>query len=146
MANRRIIATPEEFDERVNAYAKSRTKEEPMTITGMALALGFSSVVTLYEYEKKPEFKRSVKRARTLVENAYEKRLHAHNPTGAIFALKNMGWSDRQDIGIEAVATPTRIELVSPDREKVVNAELKHGSNTDTVTTQVNSAVLAPKG
>jgi hypothetical protein len=142
MGRRKIVSTPEEFDQIVDDYVKSRTKEDPITITGVALALGFSSVVTLYEYQKRPEFKRSVKRARTLVENAYEKRLHAHNPTGAIFALKNMGWSDRQDIGIETVAAPTRIELVSPNQEKVINAELKHGS-TDTITAQVNTAVLA---
>ena len=32
------------------------------------------------------------------MEREYEKRLHGTAPTGAIFALKNFGWRDRQDV------------------------------------------------
>jgi len=28
----------------------------------------------------------------------YEKALQGHSPTGAIFALKNFGWRDKQDV------------------------------------------------
>ena len=28
----------------------------------------------------------------------YEKALHGRSPTGAIFALKNFGWTDKQDV------------------------------------------------
>ena len=33
-----------------------------------------------------------------VVENRYEKALSQQGPTGAIFALKNMGWNDKQEV------------------------------------------------
>ena len=30
----------------------------------------------------------------------YEKALHGRSPTGAIFALKNFGWTDKQDVDL----------------------------------------------
>lgn len=72
---------------------------EPITITGLALNLGFESRQSFYDYEKKDdEFSYIIKRARLAVENSYEKRLANDKPTGAIFALKNMGWKDTQEI------------------------------------------------
>lgn len=93
----RIITTPEEFDERVDAYiAECKAKEEPVLLTGMILALGLNSKNTFYEYENYPEFSDSVKRARLLVEMEYEKRLCTlPSATGSIFALKNFGWRDK---------------------------------------------------
>ena len=45
------------------------------------------------------EFSDSVKRAKLLIENGYEVDLRkTGNPAGSIFALKNMGWSDRHDV------------------------------------------------
>lgn len=93
----RIITTPEEFDERVDAYiAECKEKEEPVLLTGMILALGMNSKNTFYEYENYPEFSDSVKKARLLVEMEYEKRLCTlPSATGSIFALKNFGWRDK---------------------------------------------------
>ena len=71
---------------------------EPITITGLALFLGFSDRQSLNDYEDKIEFSFIVKRARLRVENGYEKALHLQSPTGAIFALKNMGWNDKQQV------------------------------------------------
>lgn len=73
-------------------------KPEPETITGLALYLGFRSKGTLYEYAKKNEFSDYVKRALLVVEQKYELQLSYTSPTGAIFALKNMGWKDKQEI------------------------------------------------
>jgi len=33
-----------------------------------------------------------------LVEAEYERRLHGNNVAGAIFALKNHGWSDKHEL------------------------------------------------
>ncbi len=44
------------------------------------------------------EFSDSEKRAKLLIENQYERKLDRAKPAGAIFALKNMGWSDRQEV------------------------------------------------
>lgn len=74
-----------------------RYPEHP-SITGLALYLGFASRQSFYDYEKESEFSYTVKRARLKVEAYYEQGLHKQSPTGSIFALKNFGWKDKQDI------------------------------------------------
>lgn len=78
------------------AYVEKRYTRypEPVTITGLALHLGFESRQSIYDYEEKGEFSYIIKNARLRVENAYEKNLYSDKPTGSIFALKNMGWKD----------------------------------------------------
>ena len=71
---------------------------EPPTITGLALFLGFESRQSVYDYEKNGLFSYTIKEARLRVENGYEKALLSRNSTGAIFALKNFGWSDKQEV------------------------------------------------
>lgn len=71
---------------------------EYATITGLTLFLGFSHRQSLDDYEKKQEFSDIIKRARTRVEHEYEKKLHDDKNTGAIFALKNMGWKDKTEV------------------------------------------------
>lgn len=104
---------PEELEEKIQAYfeyIKGETLDgkmagpivlrppEPQTITGLALFLGFESRQSFYDYEKNDEYSYIIKRARLQIEVGYEVRLHGTNPTGAIFALKNMGWTDKQEI------------------------------------------------
>lgn len=95
----RIIKSPEEFDRLVEEYRECcRIDEEPMTFTGMALHLGFSHRQALYEYANYDGFSDSVRKARTLIECEYEKRLQGSTQVaGSIFALKNHGWSDKQE-------------------------------------------------
>lgn len=69
------------------------------TITGLALFLGFESRQSIYDYEKDGTFSYIIKNARLRVEEGYEERLHGAMPTGAIFALKNMGWKDKVETG-----------------------------------------------
>lgn len=69
-----------------------------LTITGLAYHLGFESRQSFYKYEDDPIFCYTIKRARLFIENDYEKQLQVGNTTGAIFALKNFGWTDKQDI------------------------------------------------
>jgi hypothetical protein len=72
---------------------------EPATITGLVLYLGFNSRSSLDDYEEMEEYSYIIKRARTRVAFEYEKRLSGdQRPTGAIFALKNMGWMDNNSI------------------------------------------------
>lgn len=70
----------------------------PATITGLAYHLGFESRQSFYDYEKRDGFSYTIKRARIRIENIYECNLHGTTATGSIFALKNMGWTDRQEI------------------------------------------------
>lgn len=65
------------------------------TITGIALYLGFESRQSFYDYEARPKFSYAIKRIRLFIEHCYENQLYTFNSTGAIFALKNMGWKDK---------------------------------------------------
>lgn len=99
MGRDKIIKTPAEAQRRVNAWLKKCEETgEHLSITGLALALGFSCRDTLYDYEKDPAFSDTVKKARLHVEQAYERSLiNGNNAAGPIFALKNMGWKDKQE-------------------------------------------------
>lgn len=80
-------------------FAECDDKQEPYTITGLAYYLGFTSRMALINYEGKAEFVDTIKKAKLKVELGYEKALHKGNATsGMIFALKNFGWSDKQEI------------------------------------------------
>ena len=95
----RKYETPADFDAAVKMYvSKCSSDKDPITWTGMALALGFTSREAIDEYAHYEGFSDSVKRAKLIVQNAYEIRLFGQTPTGAIFALKNFGWSDKREV------------------------------------------------
>jgi hypothetical protein len=88
--------TVEELIQACEAYFQQcHENGEDLTITGLALGLGFASRQSLYDYEKTEKFSYIIKRAKLLVEHGYELDLRSDHPTGAIFALKNMGWRDK---------------------------------------------------
>ena len=70
------------------------------TVTGLALFLGFASRQSMYDYSNKEEFSYIIKRAQMVIEMSYEEKLHSQACTGSIFALKNMGWSDKTETEI----------------------------------------------
>lgn len=78
------------------------------TISGLCFHIGFESRQSFYDYEKKPEFAYTIKRARLFIEKEYEEQLQVGNTTGAIFALKNMGWTDSQSFKHDGTLTITR--------------------------------------
>lgn len=82
----------EESGERYMSYP------DHITITGLCLYCGFESRQSFYAYEEKKEFSYIIKRARLVIENAYEIGLQYKSPTGYIFALKNMGWFDKTEV------------------------------------------------
>jgi len=69
-----------------------------VTISRLCYELGFESRQSFYDYEEKPEFTYTIKRARLYIESEYEGNLSSPGCTGSIFALKNMGWDDKQHI------------------------------------------------
>lgn len=92
----------------------------PYTITGLALALD-TSRETLCEYSERPEFVDTVKRAKLRCENFAEEQLYTNkSPGGPIFALKNYGWSDKQENEISGKDGAPFTVVVSSvlDREK----------------------------
>jgi len=90
------FSSPEQLEQAVNDYFSDESNH-PFTITGVALWLGFVDRQSLYDYQEREEYSCIIKELRTRVENGYEKRLFENNPTGSIFALKNMGWKDKTE-------------------------------------------------
>ena len=68
---------------------------KPPTITGLALALGFTGRQALLDYQARPEFADTVTRAKARCEEYAETRLYDRNgANGAKFSLGcNFGWS-----------------------------------------------------
>lgn len=89
--------TPEALAAKIIDYFTECVKvgERP-TITGMCLFLGYESRKSFdNQADRSSEFLYIVKRAKMVIEQAYEGLLTTVSVTGAIFALKNMGWSDK---------------------------------------------------
>jgi DNA-packaging protein gp3 len=90
--------TPELMEQAIGLYLQTcEAEKRKPTITRLALALGFESRQSFYDYEQKEEFSYIIKRARLEVEAGYEDGLRESNCTGSIFALKNMGWKDKTE-------------------------------------------------
>jgi hypothetical protein len=84
---------------------------EPPLITGLALYLGFTSLNEFEAYTKKGKLAKLLNRAKLRVENEYEKKLHMQAPTGAIFALKKIGWTDERDKSKSNADMPATIHI-----------------------------------
>jgi len=90
-----IYSSPGEFSKKITEYIQYCIENnEKLTITGLALFLGFESRQSFYDYRKRKEFSYATKRAHLLIENSYEQ----HGQAIDIFALKNLGWVDKTDI------------------------------------------------
>lgn len=97
----------------VEVSHKVMTKQKPYTITGLALALD-TSRETLLDYQERPEFSDTIKKAKDKVHSFVEYTLMTGNPTGAIFNLKNnYGWEDKTKI--EGTVSPARTVLDAMD-------------------------------
>lgn len=99
-----------ELTDALNEYFEN-TDESKYTVTGVALTIGSKQL--LQDYENREDYKEIVRRAKLLVEHSYELRLIDKAYTGAIFALKNMGWSDHQSIQIDNSDIPFSIAIES---------------------------------
>ena len=79
-------------------FEAMKEQQRPHTITGLALWL-HTTRETLMDYQQQDDFFDVVKRLKLMVENyAEEQAFTARNPAGAIFALKQYGWKDKQEI------------------------------------------------
>jgi len=99
----------------------------PLTITGLAIALDFTSRQALINYEKTKGYEKffdTVKKAKLMVQNYAETFLFTGKTVaGAIFNLKcNYGWEDKQIIEhsgkIETTATIINKPLKSLPKKK----------------------------
>ena len=92
--------------------------EHPPTVTGLALALGFTSRRALLDYQGKGEFLHTVTRAKARIEAYAEERLFDRDgQRGAEFSLRyNFRWvnDDKKDDGGESVCGVAELPAVMP--------------------------------
>lgn len=113
-----MFKTPEELKQKVESYFD---EEKVPTWSGLALYLGFNSRQALnYYMDEKPGFLDPLKKALLKIEIEYEKGLAGRNPAGSIFALKNFGWTDRQEVISRNVNYNT--ELTQEEIKKIADS------------------------
>lgn len=83
------------------AECLTHAPQRPLTMPGLAYALGFSGAGSLRKYRKEDgyeEFHEAMNRACLRVEQFTAECLYGKNSNvaGPIFALKNMGWKDKE--------------------------------------------------
>lgn len=108
--------TKEEMQEKIDAYFEScRENGRPLTVTGLALAVGFNTRQALLNYQGKKEFVDTILRAKAVVEQYAEERLFDRDgANGAKFSLANnfAGWKEKQSIEADVNSEVTiNIEL-----------------------------------
>ena len=97
-----VIVTDTEGNPIIDKYGNVvKMGVRPLTITGLALALGFNSRQALLNYQAKAEFNDTIMRAKAKVEQYAEERLYDKDgANGAKFSLANNfeGWREKQQI------------------------------------------------
>lgn len=107
----------------------------PPTITGLALALGFTSRQALLNYQAKAEFVDTITRAKSRVEAYTEERLFDRDGSnGAQFSLRNnfRGWNDKVQTELEVEEQKARIEQIKAQTE-VLKLKTQGEEEDDTV-------------
>lgn len=155
MATKRAVGRPpkyktkEEIEEKIELYFKQCEGEvlkdnngemifdkfgrpivlnvKPPTVTGLALALGFTTRQALLNYQGKKEFVDTITRAKSLVEQYTEERLFDRDgASGAQFSLRNnfSGWNqDKQVTELDRKEQEARIEQLNARTEQIKGAE-----------------------
>jgi hypothetical protein len=101
-----FFENPEQLQAMIDEYFNTPRKP---TISGLALFLGFADRHSFYDYEKKEEFTHTIKRARARIAQHFEELIQGNQAAGGIFMLKNLGYTDKQEIDLNAnvVEMPT---------------------------------------
>ena len=108
MGRPRKFSSVEELQNEIDKFFEI-TPEEEQTITGLALHLEtYRKVLMEYEtgkydehFNDKIDFSNTIKRAKDRIANGYEKRCIKRGNAGDIFALKNFGWKDKQEVDMK---------------------------------------------
>lgn len=141
----RLYTCPEELQFMIDKYINEgclvdrysitgeHYQEQHPTITGLVLFCGFADRRSFYDYEDNENFSYTIKRARTFIENWYEKNLFAFH-TGSIFALKQFGWTDRQEIRQETIVKSSYeklLEIADKEGLSIEDYARREGINLD---------------
>lgn len=112
-----LYSTPEQLQKQIEKYFAEQvgvveigkdkdgypiTQMKAPTISGLNYFLGFCDRRSLDEYETRPGFSDTVKRAKLRIHQFAEQQLFENGkPTGAIFWLKNNGWRAEETVSQE---------------------------------------------
>lgn len=114
--------------------------QKPPTVTGLALALGFSTRMALLSYQGKEEFTDTILRAKARVEEYAEQRLYDRDGSnGAQFSLRNnfSGWNERQKNKLDEQEQKARIQQI-----KAQTAAIKAKTQSDDGETAADDGFL----
>ncbi len=171
MATKKTVGRPpkyktkEEIEEKIEAYFKKCEGEilkddngepvlnkwgkpvvincQPPTVTGLALALGFTTRTSLLNYQGKKEFMDTITRAKTMIEAYTEERLFDRDGTsGAQFSLRNnfSGWNEETKTALDEEEQRARIKEIEARTEA-----LKQKMNPDEEETEDDGFLEALK-
>lgn len=70
---------------------------EPSTVAGLAFHLGFCSLKQMEQRETKGKYSELLQCARLRIMSEYEKKLITKPSSAIIFALKGLGWNNRDN-------------------------------------------------
>lgn len=112
---------PSQIEKQAQEYfSECVKKKKPITITGLALALD-TTRETLMDYQEKDEFSDTLKRIKLRCENYAETQVFAgRNQAGAIFALKNYGWRDKQEVDHTTKGEAIGGQRMTEEQEKLI--------------------------
>lgn len=127
MSTEKNYTSVKKLQEAIDKFFDQRIKDkEPLTITWLALALGFTSRRALLNYEKVEWYEKyfhTIKKAKLFIEDYNEKTLYKWgNTVWVIFNLKNnFNRKDKQEVE----QTQTNINIDSKDLNDMTTAELE---------------------
>ena len=115
----RKFATPHDLKTAIDKYFKD-TPDIEQTFSGLALLFGSKELMSKYlTKDTHKEYRQILRDAKLRVEDSYERDLRKHSKVGDIFALKNQGWRDRQELtGKDGKPIPFAIVDYKPKKEK----------------------------
>ena len=119
IANRKVgrplkFQSVSELQKRIDEYFIDRDSTgKPYTITGLALWLDQTSREVIMNYQDRDEYADAILRAKLRCQEFAESQLYtAKSSNGAIFALKNYGWSDARQVDIQNTTKTITVTMV----------------------------------
>lgn len=90
---------PDEILDKAEEYLANCTEESRPTRYGLFKACGFKTKQSFYDYKKDPDYAGVLEQVEFMIEGKYEQQLaNGRGDGGIVFALKQYGWNDKQQI------------------------------------------------
>ncbi len=126
LGERRKFPTPDDLRLAFDKYFEE-TPDEELTLTGLAFVFGSNQTLSDYlTLDKYKEYRPIIKEAKMRIELSYSKALRKSAKVGDIFALKNMGWKDRQELtGRNGTPLPFAVVNYKPVNDKTTKKAKK---------------------